>query len=93
MHSLMMERLKTQVHRRDFDKTFNILQDLETANTNALNLVYEYQKSSDDEEIQRAIEVAKEYHSGKMDPSRQVGKLERIQHSHNVKKVIQLRKR
>ena len=39
-----------------------------------------------DEEIARAIEVTKNYHKSKIDPSRQVGKLERM--SHNRKNKI-----
>lgn len=91
VNSFLMERLKARIHRQDFNATLNILQDFENVKTEVLRLVHDYKKSSVDEEIQRAIEAAKEYHSGKIDPSRPFGKFERMEHNHNVKKILQLK--
>jgi hypothetical protein len=66
------------------------LKDIEYANPQSIPLLFNYKHKTKEEADEEAIEASKDYHSGMMDPSREVAMFEK---GRSVKKMIGRKKR
>jgi hypothetical protein len=78
-----MEDLRQQT----FDKTYKMLKDFDSTDEAAnVKMLYFYRMQAEEEYKLMSKEIAEEYRSGKVDPSREVGRIEKSRSG--VKKLI-----
>ena len=66
MHNFSFFKFKNRVRDKDFDTTLGILKDLESTKNDVLKPLYDYRIGSLSEAAEIALDITKEYQSGKM---------------------------
>ncbi|CDW83376.1 UNKNOWN [Stylonychia lemnae] len=83
-----MNLVQEEMRNTNFDKTLKILREFDnTDEANNIKMLYFYKVQANDDYQGLAKEVVKEYKMGMIDPSREVGKVEKSRSA--VKKLIQ----
>ncbi|CDW81148.1 UNKNOWN [Stylonychia lemnae] len=82
---LLQDMLVQNIKEEQFLKTLDKLKEIDFADSSVMETLFEYKTRDEEDQIEQAHEVAKEYHSGKLDPLNAI-KLEKKRRTQNTKK-------